>query len=181
MNAQHSPLKTFFTWDIRHSMLVMGGNQTSVYHTTPLAITFRVWLAMNKYQACKFKIVFEILPWIQIFKSHPDGSLSEISPKVSTNISLQQRNPQGTRYASLQISQSLWSYKIPEMGCWRFQEFPQRWNDQPAFCSWSATMQRAGLHSPPPVLALVCTTSETFTSLKSELEFKNLISELSEK
>lgn len=42
-------------------------------------------------------------------------------------------------------------------------------------------MQRAGLHSLPPVLALFCTTSETFTSSKSELELKNLISELSEK
>lgn len=42
-------------------------------------------------------------------------------------------------------------------------------------------MQGAGLHSLPPVLAFFRTTSEMFTSPKSELELKNLISELSEK
>lgn len=42
-------------------------------------------------------------------------------------------------------------------------------------------MQKAGLHSLSPVLVLSSTFSEVFTSLKSELELNNFISELSVK
>lgn len=38
-------------------------------------------------------------------------------------------------------------------------------------------MQKAGLHSLTPVLDLSSTISGVFTSLKSELELKNLFSE----
>lgn len=42
-------------------------------------------------------------------------------------------------------------------------------------------MQKAGLYSLSPMLDLSTTFSGVFTSLKSELELKNLISELSVK